>query len=302
MSDTPILSYKKPSANSSSQNLPSPTSSSFPSTPILSQSSSPIPHQNAQFQQRTSIESPRTTTTRKISSRRKALQDFYHLNEGSTPEPSNPESIENIDISKLENIDGLIKNSPIEDILKLRNEITLKLSSSSQTKKSIIYDNYYELIKLNNTLSDLSTVKVNKKQPGFKFYDEDEEDKGANEVTKEEYVDSVLDGLEKFVNSEGKRFNGSFSEVLDRLNTDSASDSASMVTIKGTEDEQLSKPEKQELVDHINYILALSNKSLDDEAKEEAIKDIDNILSKNSDNEVLTLQLTKIKESIGYHQ
>ena len=77
----------------------------------------------------------------------------------------------NFKISNLNDIDNLIKTAPIEEILKIRNDLSAKLNSSNQTKKSIIYDNYYELIKLSNTLSDLSTSKPRKKSvsTGLKY-------------------------------------------------------------------------------------------------------------------------------------
>ena len=71
----------------------------------------------------------------------------------------------------------MIKTAPIEEILKIRNDLSAKLNSSNQTKKSIIYDNYYELIKLSNTLSDLSTSKPRKKSvsTGLKIFADDED-------------------------------------------------------------------------------------------------------------------------------
>lgn len=95
-------------------------------------------------------------------------------------------------------------------------------------------------------------------------------------MTKEEYVDKTLDELSDFVSTEGDKFNGSFKEVLDKLNSSVASDSASILTLKEDDDkDQLEQSEKQEIIDHINYILDLPNQAdLDDTTKEKAIQDI----------------------------
>ncbi|EER30939.1 hypothetical protein CTRG_05391 [Candida tropicalis MYA-3404] len=319
MPDSPVLSYKKPSQNNNSSRR---VSSSVPSTPNLSQPDSPIGSQH--FQSPSSIDSPRSSistipTTRKVSSRRKALQEFYHLNQNNNhdddPNSSSSSSsqigvtsVENLDISNPENIENMIKNSPIEDILKLRNSLSSKLNSSNQTKKSIIYDNYYELIKLSNTLADLSTARLPSKKESnlvFKLYTDDDDDSTTNkkekEMTKEEYVDKTLDELSDFVSTEGDKFNGSFKEVLDKLNSSVASDSASILTLRDDDDDndQLEQSEKQKIIDHINYILDLPNQAdLDDTTKEEAIQDIKNILQENPDNELLALQLTKIENTL----
>lgn len=311
MSDSPVLSYKKPSHNNnSSQRI----ASSVPSTPNLSHPGSPIGSQH--FQLSPQLDSPRSSTasfatTRKVSSRRKALQEFYHLNENSNDDLSSSSvsttlgvitSLENLDISNPENIDNMIKNSPIEDILRLRNSISSKLNSSNQIKKSIIYDNYYELIKLSNTLADLSTAKLIKKKDSslsFKLYEAEEENDANNTMkgmTKEEYVDKTLDEFSEFVLHEGDKFNGSFSEVLDKLNCSIASDSASILTLKEDDQDQLEQASKQEVVDHINYILNLANeKELDESTKEKALEDIRNILENNPNNEILALQLNKLE-------
>lgn len=315
MSDSPILSYKKPSHNNNSSQR---VASSAPSTPNLSQPDSPIGSQHFQLSSPPPpLDSPRSSstasfvTTRKVSSRRKALQEFYHLNENSngnlnsssvSTTPGVITSVENLDISNPENIDNMIKNSPIEDILRLRNSISSKLNSSNQTKKSIIYDNYYELIKLSNTLADLSTAKLIKKKDSslpFKLY-EAEEENDANNVTKgttkEEYVDKTLDELSEFVLHEGDKFNGSFNEVLDKLNCSIASDSASILTLKEDDQDQLEQAPKQEIIDHINYILNLTHeKELDENTKEKALEDIRNILKNNPNNEILALQLNKLE-------
>ncbi|RCK65119.1 hypothetical protein Cantr_00832 [Candida viswanathii] len=308
MADSPVLSYKKPSHNNnSSQRI-----SSVPSTPNLSQPDSPLGF--SQLQLPSSIGSPRPSTStlptaRKVSSRRKALQEFYRLNEENHEDPSlgsggsGSGSFDNIDISSLESIDNMIKNAPIEDILKVRNSITAKLSSSNQTKKAIIYDNYYELIKLSNTLADLTTARLAKKTDStsaFKLYtdEDDEANRDKDELTKEEYVDKTLQELADFVSSEGSKFNGTFKEVLDNLNSSIASDNASMLTLKEDDQDELEQSEKQQIIDHINYILNLPTQEPDETAKEEAIKDIKQILADNPDNEILALQLTKIENTL----
>ncbi|KAL1571058.1 VPS51 [Candida albicans] len=314
MTETSILSYKKPTSNKNSSSVPG----SAPSTPILSHSGSPAP---PTIQSPVSIDSPRssssTTTnvgasTRKVSARRKALQDFYHLNSNSDNATTDGNDTTNEGISKISNlndIDNLIKTAPIEEILKIRNDLSAKLNSSNQTKKSIIYDNYYELIKLSNTLSDLSTSKPRKKSvsTGLKIFADDEDngedsgDKNSTELTKEGYVDQVLKELSEFASKEAPVFNGTFNDVLGKLKEQDESDNSSMIVLnddKPTEKEESSEDiEKQ--ISHINYILNLPLKTnINDTEREQAIEYIDKVILDNPDNEILSLQLGKIKHDI----
>ncbi len=314
MTETSILSYKKPTSNKNSFPVPG----SAPSTPILSHSGSPAP---PTIQLPVSIDSPRSSTltttnvgasTRKVSARRKALQDFYHLNSNldNATTDGNDTTHEGISkISNLNDIDNLIKTAPIEEILKIRNDLSAKLNSSNQTKKSIIYDNYYELIKLSNTLSDLSTSKPRKKSvsTGLKIFADDEDngedsgDKNLTELTKEGYVDQVLKELSEFASKEAPVFNGTFNDVLGKLKEQDESDNSSMIVLnddKPTEKEESSEDiEKQ--ISHINYILNLPLKTnINDTEREQAIEYIDKVILDNPDNEILSLQLGKIKHDI----
>lgn len=313
MSEAPILSYKKPSSNKNSSSV----SGSTPSTPVLSHSGSPVP---PAIQLPASIDSPRSSTlttnagssTRKVSARRKALQDFYHLNSSQDKVPSNGNDTTNEDASNksnLNDIENLIKTAPIEEILKIRNDLTAKLNSSNQTKKSIIYDNYYELIKLSNTLSDLSTSKPKRKSvsTGLKIFTDDEDkregdgDKKLTELTKEEYVDQVLKELSEFATTEAPTFNGTFNEVLRKLKEQDEADNSSMVVLNDDKlTEKIESPEDiAKQISHINYILNLPLRmNIDETEREQAMEYIDKVISDNPENEILSLQLGKIKHDI----
>ncbi|KAH3667624.1 hypothetical protein OGATHE_003147 [Ogataea polymorpha] len=57
----------------------------------------------------------------------------------------------------LENVDDFIQNSDFKKLLETENEIIQQLNSNEAEIKSIIYNNYYELIKINDVLMDLKS-------------------------------------------------------------------------------------------------------------------------------------------------
>ncbi|KAG7876431.1 hypothetical protein KL938_004499 [Ogataea parapolymorpha] len=96
-----------------------------------------------------------------ISSRRKALKEFYKLQEQTQQQLENAqlsheEPAEEPELT-LENVDDFIKNSDFKKLLETENEIIEQLNSNQAEIKSIIYNNYYELIKINDVLMDLKS-------------------------------------------------------------------------------------------------------------------------------------------------
>lgn len=176
-----------------------------------------------------------------VSSRRKALQDFYklHREKGeSTPElapqeakeeeakdPEDPTLAE--DLSNPGKIKDFIKTASASQLLKVRNTASGKLNYHDSEKKSIIYDNYYELIKLNQVLSDLSGKEKKKSVL-------DEEEK---EVVTDEQLQKAMEDLTNFLNDKAARFNQDFTLVVNGFTSESRrSDSlASIQTIRGTD-------------------------------------------------------------------
>ncbi|RLV96622.1 hypothetical protein JA1_000176 [Spathaspora sp. JA1] len=189
----PILSYKRPSSRISPSTPTPPTSSPNPS--------------NTQSPQ------PTTATTRKVSSRRKALQDFYNLQEQEKQQDKHEPKLDKDPdaLPQPEELDEFIQTQPIQEILKLRNKITHTLNSQDSAKKSIIYDNYYELIKLSDTLLDLSKSHQQEVN-GLGIYSEEPE----KSQSKQEYIDSILSDLHGFINSnETSLFNRPFEEIIE---------------------------------------------------------------------------------------
>ncbi|ODV81968.1 uncharacterized protein CANTADRAFT_45412 [Suhomyces tanzawaensis NRRL Y-17324] len=203
MPDTPVLSYKRqPNSRTSSPALGS--------------------------QSPAQISSP-NLATRKVLSRRKALQEFYNIQkqeEEAKKQEEDPESkqddarqtsstIDNVDLEDPKQLETFIKTSKIEDILKVRNSITNNFNSHDLAKKSIIYDNYYELIKLSQTLGSLSNPAPPKKSlRGLGVFEEDKPE------TSEDYVDSVIGELTRFISEDTAQFSGDFKEVIQNLRQD----------------------------------------------------------------------------------
>lgn len=206
MSDTPILSYKRGSRVNS---------------PALSQESRVAsPH----------IPSGSTGTDRK-SLRRKALQEFYNIknNEAENTNGKIEGSDHTGDVEKTTENEGAvdhdskttkkvpllqsdqdfntyIQNHSIEEIIKYRNYVASKYNSNSLDKKEIVYDNYYELIQMNQALKRL--LDPEKAPEGLGII--------AGEPEKID-IDGVLEDLDGFVRGECAKFTGDFKEIIKNL-------------------------------------------------------------------------------------
>ena len=107
------------------------------------------------------VSEPTTEPQRKVLSHRKKLQEFYRLLEKDDSASKSSNAIPERDeapatvaarLKEPEALDQFIKTASAREILKVRNEIALALSFHDSEKKTIIYDNYSELIKLDHTL------------------------------------------------------------------------------------------------------------------------------------------------------
>lgn len=102
-----------------------------------------------------------TSGTRRVLSHRKKLQEFYKLNAETSGESKTEDLKEEPRLSKIEQLrdpkalELFTKVSTAHEMLKVRNEIALKLNFHDLEKKTIIYDNYSELIKLDKTLGSV---------------------------------------------------------------------------------------------------------------------------------------------------
>lgn len=303
----PPLQYKKPSV--SQQTVQSPTIAITPPPP---------PPQETSPQPPTTNEQVPTTQHRRVLSRRKALQDFYHIQDQSTSSTNTNEETntttdnENPPSVNLQDPDQLrqfIQTSKIEDILKLRNDMMYKLNSQDLEKKSIIYDNYYELIKLNDTLSDLSKKHPTKNGTttdmlnGLQIYNDKTNDGEGD--TKEIFLNNSLKELQEFVNTETKKYTGSFASVLEslQLETACADSAASIDTIRETKEDIPVDVDKQELIKEIDSLLEVRIRigELDDDEKKVTIDNIEKILLKLTigKHELLILQLNDLKKGIS---
>ena len=292
-----MLSYKKPSSASSRQQ------SSTPSHP-----SSPLP--KSQF------ESPRissATTSRQVLSRRKALQDFYNIHHQESQDTnieeliSSSETTNNVNFNDPEQLLKFMKSTPVEEILKLRNSITNKLNSHDLAKNSIIYDNYYELIKLSQILGDLSKPKPVAKENTLDglgiFTNPPNELKTKTKEINDHDLDSIFTDLSKFINEDVQQFNTEFETVVKSLQKDfdnDDNDSASSMKGIAENSEKDKFPEsinKQQLVKEVNLLLDEDPKNVKQESKNKILNDIQDILKSLNvhHDELLILQLNKLK-------
>lgn len=309
MSESPIIAYKKPPKGQKD----SPVTSN-PSSPYLGDSSS-------------LLSSPKLKGERKVLARRKALQHFYSLPlQPGTNEDSKSESSLSAKSSKDSYINGtleeevldfsivndekrlsdFLRRSSINDILRLRNAISDQSNSHELRKKSLIYDNYYELIKLSEILGELSRLKNSQemesdglgilKQNGKKVFSSDSDDSV-------EYINSTLNDLQDFIKNDVKTFTSDFNSIAkDQIEASGDLDSnASITTVKEDVNESVSIKYDADLLNEINVILNGTYSKIDKKTKENYIDAIQNCLRKLSirTDELLIIQLNSIKKRLS---
>lgn len=261
---------------------------------------SKMPEGDISRQEKTSAPALRITS-RNVSSRRKALQDFYKISEEKSQQSDNqrssnddaprkePEELEAhteepdiaseipINFENSEEVQKFLKLASIDNILKVRNKVSGKLLSQELTKKSIIYDNYYELIKLRQILDGVSKSSiVSTSSTDQNALDDLTKLNTGNESQNLQSVEQILGDLSNYINQESVNFNADFNSVVSNMvsKRNHLDSSASIIGIpeKGNEVEVDSK----QLTDGITELL-LSPKS-----HELAIKKlIDTIDTKN---------------------
>ncbi|CAK7902940.1 hypothetical protein CAAN1_16S01882 [[Candida] anglica] len=202
---------------------------------------------------------------RKVSAGRKALQQFYHLQEPSNQSEPITEEIEPSDLLKsLSDPTKFAKytqTSSIEDILKLRNSITHTLNTHDSEKKSIIYDNYYELIKLSQVLQGLSSAKTtvdNSTTNGLSSLGIFTERKSTpSQEISDEYLDSVFNSLTTFVTDRVSKFNTDFETIVQSSKQDlDDNDASSLKALNNDDDDEVALDINTEKLEHeINSLL-----------------------------------------------
>lgn len=209
-------------ANTSRISTPDVLSKETSSTSLAEGQKSPVPQISYNKKLRKDAgaplgaESPKISQgTRKVLSHRKKLQEFYKLhaeksesNEKQTesqPDPS--ESLSTAEkLKDPEELDQFIKKSSAPEMLRIRNELALKLNFRDLEKKTIIYDNYSELIKLDQTLGSVKKGSLRTA----------EEDRFMLAMSGEKRADfnQVFKEAQNFLQQEASVFNQDFRSVV----------------------------------------------------------------------------------------
>lgn len=209
---------------------------------------------------------PNHPTQRVVLSRRRALQDFYNLpqaNQGSidhtseTPTETQGQSLQTVQAEEKENyehasdshldnislqvaqlndpveLDNFIKRLDVGELLKIRNHISNGLNQHDLEKKSMVYDNYSELIKLSDTLAALNDGK-GENNAGFSLYSEE-----TIPLVTSNYIDTVFTELTSILETDASVFNQEFQKVVETIsaNFDGADSLASLNGIMGGHNE-----------------------------------------------------------------
>lgn len=161
------------------------------------------------------LTSTQAPATRRVLSQRKKLQEFYKLHTENQGQASsviaNEDQLLNR-IQELRDAEALarfVKESSAQDMLKVRNEIAQKLNYHDLEKKTIIYDNYLELIKLDQTLASV-------KDGHIEVLDKDKLLFG-NTDPKLKTFHEVFAELQTFVSNEAAVFNQDFRSVVSSI-------------------------------------------------------------------------------------
>lgn len=212
MSET--ISYKKPSKKTTSQ---------IPTSPTVNQAAVTLSESNLPIEKSKGAERSQSGTgVGSSSSRRKALKDFYKLQElqkqelaqvgkegsdiqkdaeGAKTDKANEPKETKIPpkVLSLDNIDDFLAETDFIKLVEIENEITDALNSNQSEIKSIIYNNYYELIKINDVLKNLinknsNSISVVKNAGKEEFFDDNDDDNEIK-IGEDESSESVIDSL-----------------------------------------------------------------------------------------------------------
>lgn len=215
-----MLAYKKPNRRTPKNSPLSATSSRFPDS---EGTLGPVTN---------------SEPTRKVLSRRRALQEFYKLQQGKADNtkseheaelndndgkdvtlvvaPSDGNAPESMPVLKdPAELKKFLKTSSGIELLNVRNNSAGKLNHHDLGRKAIIYDNYYELIKLNHVLSNLSG-----EQKKGSHLDEDLNNTKEQPAT-EDYVVNVLEEISNYFKTTASQFNEDFVSVVEGLSAQS---------------------------------------------------------------------------------
>lgn len=86
--------------------------------------------------------------------RRNALKEYYRKREKEAEKRQDSNENEGVKIENIDDINTLLKGL-LKDLLALENELHLKIGSNRALIKNIIYNNYSELVRINDYLSDV---------------------------------------------------------------------------------------------------------------------------------------------------
>ena len=101
------------------------------------------------------------------------MKEFYKLKkEAATEEPE-------ITVKSQDDMDSILKNASLKDLIALENKVHYQINSNKSLIKNIIYNNYFELIKINGYLNDMV---IKDSTPSFPQNDEQPEDEDDDDL------------------------------------------------------------------------------------------------------------------------
>lgn len=230
--------------------------------------------------------------------RRNALKEYYKLQKQQKLEQSQStrerkDSVQDVDSDGEIVADQSVKeidlvNSEFKDLLKDTNKLTSSINLINSSIKNIIYNNYYELIKLNEFLKDLNELDLSK------LIIQDQDTKGNKNDALNLLNDSTLDNASvksvKFEDFEGDGFT-KLKSLMDEI------EELDKLEVCGN----AKKPDNKTATSITSY-LELENTEDLKEVKGEIKTNVEKILSqlKGQENkETLTRQLEEIQRKIN---
>lgn len=221
---------------------------------------------------------------RRILERRQKLHEFYKLtppmDQGATFEGLSPaqqvaspqaDDLDHDFFGSQEEFAKLVATRPIGEILKRRNAASARLDAHDLAKKGMIYDNYYQLIQLSDTLGELTEKKI----PAVPH-------PGHSDLVGLDDLEMVIKDLANFAERDIQSFDRPFSELFPTENVDTENPS----------------PIPSSAIPEINTLLNVSPCDLTKEQRLSLVSQVETISKKCPPDSLLAIQLQGIESDM----
>lgn len=241
----------------------------------------------------TVLRQPSTLTNRRILERRKALQDFYTLAPGIPNTEQRYSGSNELDVNvksgllsdslddslqfkSSQEFDTFMSNASIEQILHCHNTIAARLDAHDSSKKAMIYDNYYQLIQLSETLHGISSPANANESP------RDPMRQRSTTMNSLDEFDSLMTNLELFT-----------------ANTVPIYDLPFAIMMQNSCPDPINTIYSPSLISEITTLLNIDPSTLNSDVRKRLFNQVSEILTLVENNSLIYTQLNRIKNGLN---